>query len=179
MRRVVDVYFNKVLRVSIHAPTRGATTPPLFGSIQSLSFNPRTHEGCDAKYRNDTALHCGFQSTHPRGVRLTTLQSSSVLASVSIHAPTRGATLVLRLRVFMILFQSTHPRGVRLKIFEISLLPNMFQSTHPRGVRLLKLLLLLLLICFNPRTHEGCDSCKSTVKLRVQRFNPRTHEGCD
>ena len=33
--------------VSIHAPARGATSNSLTSSSVSLSFNPRTREGCD------------------------------------------------------------------------------------------------------------------------------------
>ena len=57
-------------RVSIHAPTWGAT----YSSIRTFATN-------------------GFQSTHPRGVRL--------IVSSSSHDCFR--------------FQSTHPRGVRLR----------------------------------------------------------------
>ena len=59
------------------------------------SFNPRTHEGCD---RNCATMSRGFllfQSTHPRGVRQASSTKSNIPLSVSIHAPTRGATQVL------------------------------------------------------------------------------------
>ena len=56
--------------VSIHAPTRGATNCICCHSYNDVSFNPRTHEGCD---------------THQRRHQRTRL-------TVSIHAPTRGAT---------------------------------------------------------------------------------------
>ena len=77
-----------------------------------LCFNPRTHEGCDLNQDNTYNMY-----------------------NVSIHAPTRGATLTRCSLILQILFQSTHPRGVRL-ISTVS-------------IRLLE--------CFNPRTHEGCD----------------------
>ena len=41
----------KALQVSIHAPTRGATDKIIITYIVTISFNPRTHEGCDV---------CGF-----------------------------------------------------------------------------------------------------------------------
>ena len=58
-------------------------------------FNPRTHTGCD--YRN--AIENGA-------------------SEVSIHAPTRGAT-IFDLRKFIRYsgFQSTHPHGVRRVLF--------------------------------------------------------------
>ena len=54
-----------------------------------------------------------FQSTHPRGVRL--IAPIPVIAEpiVSIHAPTRGATITYRQGTCTHEFQSTHPRGVR------------------------------------------------------------------
>ena len=59
-------------KVSIHAPTRGAT----FGAGEILRsifrFNSRTHAGCDHN-----------------------ASSINIHATVSIHAPTRGATLLL------------------------------------------------------------------------------------
>ena len=44
-----SVPIKKQARVSIHAPTRGATFPASAGSCSSISFNPRTHTGCDKK----------------------------------------------------------------------------------------------------------------------------------
>ena len=38
---------DKCICVSIHAPTRGATGCTRFAHSSLLSFNPRTHEGCD------------------------------------------------------------------------------------------------------------------------------------
>jgi len=46
-------------------------------------------------------------------VRLLQAASQGREQGVSIHAPTRGATNVLRLVPFVKKFQSTHPRGVR------------------------------------------------------------------
>ena len=100
------------------------------------SFNPRTHTGCDRFLAIDGHLITLFQSTHPHGVRLNSLsvldpsflfQSThphgvrhhvSLMkqkTSVSIHAPTRGATRTCRipLRHLALVFQSTHPHGVR------------------------------------------------------------------
>jgi hypothetical protein len=39
------------IRVSIHAPTRGATCDWCKSSFPIKSFNPRTHAGCDRKNR--------------------------------------------------------------------------------------------------------------------------------
>ncbi len=102
--------------------------------------------------------------------------------SISIHAPTRGATAKeIRYIYTHDAFQSTHPRGVRRLSMSGRVLARKFQSTHPRGVRLRATIRdLTATAYFNPRTHEGCDSRHSPHRRRHRRnFNPRTHEGCD
>ena len=55
--------------VSIHAPTRGATSCRL--QVQSLHrcFNPRAHAGRDKLEESMSELEGKFQSTRPRGAR--------------------------------------------------------------------------------------------------------------
>ena len=101
-------------KISIHAPTRGATISMI--SLQKVwqNFNPRSHEGSDALIRSTPAATSVFQSTLPRGERrgrpLTTFttywnfnprshEGSDIQFKdmdeaqvISIHAPTRGAT---------------------------------------------------------------------------------------
>ena len=55
-------------------------------------FNPRTHTGCDCAMTLRHRTYVVFQSTHPHGVRLHASRHLSEIVSVSIHAPTRGAT---------------------------------------------------------------------------------------
>ena len=91
-------------------------------SISVPCFNPRTHMGCDLpchKYQGAT--------------------------TVSIHAPTWGATTVVMHRPEQNCeFQSTHPHGVRpTSSHSIGWSLGMFQSTHPHGVRLIQQLLIL------------------------------------
>ena len=167
-----------------------------------VSFNPRTHTGCD------------FSSS----------EVARKLTDVSIHAPTRGATRQstrtkpnkkfqsthphgVRQRYIdgirqMLMFQSTHPHGVRQARSRRVWLRVWFQSTHPHGVRRRGVTFrYVLLFCFNPRTHTGCDAkylqnnfiqsmFQSTHPHGVRHslltkfaimvsFNPRTHTGCD
>ena len=77
-----------------------------------MSFNPRTHEGCDLAnrvldLRMDVSIHAPT-----RGATLQKFQQHQH-QHVSIHAPTRGATLLTLKDVENYEFQSTHPRGVR------------------------------------------------------------------
>ena len=77
-----------------------------------------------------------FQSTHPRKVRLNGQGKLDYTGTVSIHAPTKGATLTLCKTNSTQKFQSTHPRKVRrCDVCDF--------VTRYR--------------CFNPRTHERCD----------------------
>ena len=101
--------------VSIHAPTRGATTTlvvVLCIFILGVSIHAPTR-GATLEERHIDAKVESFQSTHPHGVRRLSVPSSSPWSSfnprthtgcdigfsqpiavhiVSIHAPTRGAT---------------------------------------------------------------------------------------
>ena len=100
-----------------------------------------------------------FQSTHPRGVRHSCPSRYVQTRTVSIHAPTRGATQSMR-------------RNCRHL--------QKFQSTHPRGVRRCPAVVVFNACrSFNPRTHEGCDFKILRESPNLTGFNPRTHEGCD
>ena len=79
---------------------RGVRRLPYNEQFSQLGFNPRTREGCDLL---QDLLTCE-------------------LLIVSIHAPARGATVLLLLNLCHFLFQSTHPRGVRLISVHLGLL---------------------------------------------------------
>ena len=81
--------------ISIHAPTRGATSWRRSPQSNIRYFNPRSHEGSDLKSLK-LSVHCfGFQSTLPRGERPAMVVANS----------------------FTFKFQSTLPRGERLDPF--------------------------------------------------------------
>ena len=82
---------NDVINVSIHAPTRGATSGAhRLVYVSSVSIHAPTRGAT-----NTYIFKCSgilFQSTHPLGVRQQLFNMVVPSASVSIHAPTRGAT---------------------------------------------------------------------------------------
>ena len=124
------------LKVSIHAPTRGATRLCIFVASLLPCFNPRTHTGCDKFSLSPLVIEPMFQSTHPHGVRRYQLIYNDYYRDVSIHAPTRGATSLTSVsRKYLTMFQSTHPHGVRPMNGGGFGGNGMFQSTHPHGVR--------------------------------------------
>ena len=109
-------------KISIHAPTRGAT---LYGFGYALSyyyFNPRSHERSDKRK--------GFYIYMDN--------------SISIHAPTRGATLLMMIYLLMMIFQSTLPREERRATSNVQEVLNEFQSTLPREERQGKLQFLYM-----------------------------------
>ena len=121
-----------------------------------------------------------FQSTHPHGVRLCPDSLTMTTRVVSIHAPTRGATILMTMRL------------LRTRCFN--------PRTHT-GCDAFVLNFLQNHLCFNPRTHTGCDlhrrtmqhlvllvsihaptrgaTCCNIICSSTACFNPRTHTGCD
>ena len=152
-----------------------------FSAPKSSNFNPRTHEGCDEVDSNIRLAIFVFQSTHPRGVRpwgamyVNTpatdfnprthegcdeagRNSEQNRTSISVHAPTRGATSIPYIYALSFRISIHAPtRGATVKlhraiiVFQISIhaptrgatrgtsrgtrYGTIFQSTHPRGVR--------------------------------------------
>ena len=142
-------------------------------------FNPRTHTGCDSLKLSFTLSLPKFQSTHPHGVRRYVIRRILRRAVVSIHAPTRGATLLGdNWRVLDPCFNPRTHTGCDRRRMRCHPYPTGFQSTHPHGVRHYPLSILPLARCFNPRTHTGCDDGSFLDESELG-FNPRTHTGCD
>ena len=128
-----------LVRVSIHAPTKGALMSPTLRI--SCSFNPSSHEGSDSAINVDKAEVSMFQSTLPRRERLFVWARIKGDDGVSIHAPTKGATCIIIISLFISLFQSTLPRRER----QIN-----------KGA-------CNVYACFNPRSHEGSDVVPTTA----------------
>ena len=100
----------------------------------SVNFNPRSHERSDETYK--------------------TLYISDL---ISIHAPTRGATLLKLAISISLIFQSTLPREERQYFDEPNETPAEFQSTLPREERPFSATIEGLFLDFNPRSHERSD----------------------
>ena len=78
-------------KISIHAPTRGATPLGVITICKSDNFNPRSHEGSDEEeqkflYKGDISIHAPT-----RGATVDAMYTGANY-DISIHAPTRGAT---------------------------------------------------------------------------------------
>ena len=137
--------------------------------------------GCDVLIRKSLAISNMFQSTHPRGVRLTPISSPiPPLLFQSTHprgvrpGPVWGVGEA-------VVFQSTHPRGVRraLPRHKCSC-QTWFQSTHPRGVRPRPIDSILRLVKFQSTHPRGVRPvCDGPPAPLLAGFNPRTRVGCD
>ena len=121
--------------VSIHAPTRGATVyhSLIFSPYQC--FNPRTHEGCDSHVALPVFPSAGFNPRTHEGCD-TRQPYVNKQEDVSIHAPTRGATI---------------PAWILPSCCNVSI------HAPTRGATLKDVAPPDLQDSFNPRTHEGCD----------------------
>ena len=82
----------RVFFISIHAPTRGATTALSRQLYHHQYFNPRSHERSDKPDSIGDFGKTEFQSTLPREERQDCSECVSYSSCISIHAPTRGAT---------------------------------------------------------------------------------------
>ena len=138
------------ITISIHAPTRGATSQA-FAFVQAMSyFNPRSYKRSDLQDFNTKFLHlyfnprsykrsdfycgiCGSCSYHfnPRSYKRSDYSGADVPAElyISIHAPTRGATHMTAKFQQMQKFQSTLLQEERLFCNAQVFCAMLFQST--------------------------------------------------
>ena len=145
------------ITISIHAPTWGATF----------------------RYRTLIVL-TSFQSTHPRGVRLTSIEVKDVISHISIHAPTWGATCYICEPVAAKKISIHAPTwGATYISYPLANENNISIHAPTWGATCQTLTLFFVFGNFNPRTHVGCDfSFFHLIGCNIH-FNPRTHVGCD
>ena len=162
--------------VSIHAPTRGATPPrsmipactrgfdprphargdSILGSKVTclFSFDPRPHARGDACVMRRPTLPRLFRSTPPREGRHHDIKDLRRMEGVSIHAPTRGATLFASVPAYPVtgFDPRPHARGDRPRLWPL-----------PRRQ------------CFDPRPHARGDPPGPPIRHRREGFDPRPH----
>ena len=168
--------------ISIHAPTRGATLPEEYFMGVGTTFQSTLPRGERRVSILQSLYSHKFQSTLPRGERLEYNIKNPLVITISIHAPTRGATVVTgnkqqttnNISIHaptrgattqtgclnkIIAFQSTLPRGERQDRVTSLLHGPTFQSTLPRGERQdQEVYEQKYNANFNPRSHEGSDN---------------------
>ena len=144
------------IAVSIHTPTKGVTA-----GYEDITLN------------NGVSIH-----TPTKGVTLMVLIFMVLILFQSTH-PRRVWPSGLDTRRMPGRFQSTHPRRVWHYLQPYRITAKRFQSTHPRRVWLQSSVCYQREPGFNPHTHEGCDKYLGPSCWLRQCFNPHTHEGCD
>ncbi len=158
----------------------GSDRTSITPKLAKHSFNPRSHAGSDPGRSRQTIVRPRFQSTLPRGERPEGITKFTTLDDVSIHAPTRGATLKIVTREIRDENVSIHaptrgatylgsPEGLSddvsihaptrgaTKYRDAEGNEVLFQSTLPRGERHKKITLNIDDTGFNPRSHAGSD----------------------
>ena len=138
-------------------------------------FNSRTREGCDIELIAPDGFAYVFQFTHPGGVRHSNNNDNNGTATVSIHAPGRGATSSsARVRSYARVSIHAPGRGATTLRGYCPPVSRMFQFTHPGGVRPLLQRPMQRAWCgFNSRTREGCDY--SPLNIVTSSFSVSIH----
>ena len=141
-------------------------------------FNPRTHTGCDTSPKNNGSYYdCFNPRTHTGCDFIRSVKH--LIVRVSIHAPTRGATMWFKFVFSRNTFQSTHPHGVRHEPIEFDF-GIYYVSIHAptRGATLLRGGLFTQAIVSIHAPTRGATAKRRPIYTSY-RFNPRTHTGCD
>ena len=181
MRRLIQLLYNCMDEISIHAPLTGcdflsytSSTIPLAISIHA----PLT--GCDFISVLTTGMRYIFQSTHPlRDATKWNWTTSSALRFQSTH-PLRDATSMLMYQGHMNQnFNPRTPYGMRHDAPEKVDIRSWFQSTHPlRDATQAEGVLILQgdISIHAPLT--GCDILRCiSSSIVISDFNPRTPYG--
>ena len=167
--------------VSIHAPAWGATITEISNVVFYFSFNPRTRVGCDVRHGVKCIRIQGFQSTHPRGVRLPCVRPCSRHCRCFNPRTRVGCDDSLIAGVAgLVQFQSTHPRGVR-QPRTAARFPESPVSIHAPAWGATQT--QPHWICWEPVSIHapawGATYSILTGEYRKGGFNPRTRVGCD
>ena len=169
--RLADIqqYISR-LRVSIHAPTQGAT------SVNCRNSGPFK-----------------FQSTHPHRVRPHYLSWVHMIGIVSIHAPTQGATFItskdyitydvsihaptqgataapLAPRAFCSVSIHAPTQGATSVNQFAKSLTSVSIHAPTQGATFCRYVVATWYTCFNPRTHTGCDGSSPAYQEQERQF---------
>ena len=152
----------------------------------SHNFNPHSHEGSDACGGNGKDSSKKFQSTLPRRERPQSWMPTLTYWQISIHTPTKGATInvncglipsgisihtptkgatgiLISLPIRKAYFNPHSHEGSDPILLSNHLLIYLFQSTLPRRERPSVGELLRTIADFNPHSHEGSDLNKKCI----------------
>ena len=135
-RRNWGDFFQAFSNISIHAPARGATLHPYSQILCAHNFNPRSREGSDIFEFRCTYMLTRFQSTLPRGERLTFPSSSTIALPFQSTLPRGERRLSFaRLTPINSNFNPRSREGSDRTSVLFYTYCTTFQSTLPRGER--------------------------------------------
>ncbi len=123
-----------VVRISIHAPSQGATKEGLRGGVRYLISIHAPSQGATRNFR-DKRNHSRISIHAPSQGATTEPKPGSDPAKISIHAPSQGATRIRDEVFFNYVFQSTPPHRGRLLQGLSFYDGEIFQSTPPHRGR--------------------------------------------
>ena len=146
------------LKISIHAPTRGATLRKRWRKRSLVDFNPRSHKGSDGLWRacilpwcnfnprshkgsDDVPYNVGnnFYDFNPRSHKGSDLLSNPHISKISDFNPRshKGSDCKLvSIRIICIDFNPRSHKGSDSRLIETFIQEQKFQSTLPQGERL-------------------------------------------
>ena len=146
------------MRISIHAPAKGATLLRSWRSMAGTYFNPRSREGSDRYDRRYDHLYPHFNPRSREGSDPMLHPTDICKEHISIHAPAKGATAIPS--------SFYDPVGISIHA------PAKGATVYPSPF-------FHRDIHFNPRSREGSDRLSRVLRIGVSDFNPRSREGSD
>ena len=164
-------------KISIHAPTRGAT--------MVVTFKLTTSEFQSTLPREERRLvvteRSGYNDFNPRSHERSDRRPGQTarINNISIHAPTRGATNGYGVTTAINQFQSTLPREERRRPGKVQAHPLRFQSTLPREERPFRAFVLLINQSFQSTLPREERLYIAPSRYSTADFNPRSHERSD
>ena len=165
-------------RVSIHAPTGGATRAFLSAKSRMASFQFTRPRGARLFRSRKNAASQGFNS-RAHGGRDRIDHTGFMSVFVSIHAPTGGATIRRRLSICTATFQFTRPRGARRRALNSAVTLSSFNS-RAHGGRDRTVAPLSPGFGVSIHAPTGGATCRACwPRRRRASFNSRAHGGRD
>ena len=122
-----------------------------------LHFNPRSHKGSDCPFPAVFTLRTYFNPRSHKGSDPLPFFFRSHASSISIHAPTRGATKESRTAYRHHTISIHAPTRGATKGCKVIYLGDSFPSTFPKRARPIFLPCCDRFRDFNPRSHKGSD----------------------
>ena len=147
--------------------------------LPATNFNPRSREGSDWFLFFLVKVGIYFNPRSREGSDGRATREQTYYIKISIHAPAKGATSLIKMVYKLRSFQSTLPRRERPNHIMIH---NIYVNFNPRsreGSDHKCWGKITFAYNFNPRSREGSDIFCFALALPADHFNPRSREGSD